>query len=172
MKDKNGKNREGKKQTFSRQQEESRKDRASAQVWTKWPEVESLASQVEKEEEAGSGSAARPLPQPLPCQCPHPDGLSGSRGHAHTGVPSPPWVTVCVWVTQSCPTLCDPKDCSPPGSSVRGILQAAHWSGLPCLPPGDRPNPEMEPGSPTLQAESLPSEPPGKPHPKSRCQQI
>ena len=25
---------------------------------------------------------------------------------------------------QSCPTLCDPKDCSPPGSSVHGILQA------------------------------------------------
>ena len=27
-------------------------------------------------------------------------------------------------VTQSCPTLCDPMDCSPPGSSVNGILQA------------------------------------------------
>ena len=27
-------------------------------------------------------------------------------------------------VAQSCPTLCDPMDCSPPGSSVRGILQA------------------------------------------------
>ena len=27
-------------------------------------------------------------------------------------------------VTQSCPTLCDPMDCSPPGSSVLGILQA------------------------------------------------
>ena len=29
-----------------------------------------------------------------------------------------------VLVTQSCPTLCDPIDCSPPGSSVHGILQA------------------------------------------------
>ena len=29
-----------------------------------------------------------------------------------------------VTVTQSCPTLCDPMDCSPPGSSVHGILQA------------------------------------------------
>jgi len=29
-----------------------------------------------------------------------------------------------VLVTQSCPTLCDPMDCSPPGSSVHGILQA------------------------------------------------
>ena len=29
-----------------------------------------------------------------------------------------------VWVTQSCPTLCGPVDCNPPGSSVHGILQA------------------------------------------------
>ena len=33
-------------------------------------------------------------------------------------------VCVCVLVTQSCLTLCDPVDCSPPGSSVHGILQA------------------------------------------------
>ena len=32
--------------------------------------------------------------------------------------------TVKVKVAQSCPTLCNPKDCSPPGSSVHGILQA------------------------------------------------
>ena len=37
------------------------------------------------------------------------------------------------------------------------------WSGLPCPPPGDLPNPGIEPRSPTLQADSLPSEPPGKP---------
>ena len=30
---------------------------------------------------------------------------------------------VCVLVTQSCPTLCDPMNCSPPGSFVHGILQ-------------------------------------------------
>jgi len=33
-------------------------------------------------------------------------------------------VCVCMLVTQSCPTLCNPMDCSPPGSSVHGILQA------------------------------------------------
>ena len=33
-------------------------------------------------------------------------------------------VCVCVWVVQSCPTLCDPMNCSLPGSSVHGILQA------------------------------------------------
>ena len=32
--------------------------------------------------------------------------------------------SVCVLVTQLCPTLCDPMDCSPPDSSVHGILQA------------------------------------------------
>ena len=32
---------------------------------------------------------------------------------------------------QLCPTLCDPRDGSPPGSPVPGILQQEHWSGLP-----------------------------------------
>ena len=32
---------------------------------------------------------------------------------------------------QSCPTLCDPTDGSPPGSPVPGVLQEEHWSGLP-----------------------------------------
>ena len=38
-----------------------------------------------------------------------------------------------------------------------------YWSGLPCPPPGDLPNPGIKPRSPVLQADSLPSEPPGKP---------
>ena len=33
-------------------------------------------------------------------------------------------IAMCVLLAQSCPTLCDPVDCSRPGSSVRGILQA------------------------------------------------
>ena len=53
---------------------------------------------------------------------------------------------------------------SPRGSSVHGILQAECWSGLPCTP-GDLPNPGIEPQSPELQADSLPSEPPGNPNP-------
>ena len=42
-------------------------------------------------------------------------------------------VCVRVLVTQSCPTLCDPMDCSPPGSSVHGILQARilEWVAIP-----------------------------------------
>ena len=38
-----------------------------------------------------------------------------------------------------------------------------YWSGLPFPSPGDLPDPETEPRSPTLQADALPSEPPGKP---------
>ena len=38
-----------------------------------------------------------------------------------------------------------------------------YWSGLPCPPPEDLPNLGIEPRFPTLQADSLPSEPPEKP---------
>ena len=37
-----------------------------------------------------------------------------------------------------------------------------YWSGLPFPSPEDLPNPGIEPGSPALQADALPSEPPGK----------
>ena len=64
---------------------------------------------------------------------------------------------------QACSTLCSPKDCSPRGSSIYGILQARILEWLPCAPPGDLPDPRMEPASPALQADSLPSESLGKP---------
>ena len=44
-----------------------------------------------------------------------------------------------------------------------GFSRQEYGSGLPCPPPGAFPHPGMEPGSPALQADSLPSEPPGKP---------
>ena len=50
----------------------------------------------------------------------------------------------CCSVTKSCLTLCDPMDCSPPGSSVHGILQQECSSGLPHPPPGDLPDPGIE----------------------------
>ena len=43
-----------------------------------------------------------------------------------------------------------------------GMSRPEYWSGLPFPPPGDLPNPGMEPRSPALQADSLPTEPPGK----------
>ena len=66
-------------------------------------------------------------------------------------------------VAQSCPTLCDPVDCSLPGFSVHGFPRQEYWSGLPFPSPGDLPDPGIEPGSPTLEADTLTSEPPGKP---------
>ena len=67
-------------------------------------------------------------------------------------------------VSQSCLTLCGPMDCSPPGSSVHGILQARilEWVAMPS--PRDLPDPGIEHVSPALQADTLPSEPPGKPN--------
>ena len=44
-----------------------------------------------------------------------------------------------------------------------GFSRQEYWSGLPCPPPGDLPNPGIDPRSPALQVASLPSEPPGKP---------
>ena len=49
---------------------------------------------------------------------------------------------------QSGPTLYDPMDCSLPGSSLSmGFSRQEYWSGLPCLPPGDFPDPGIEPTS-------------------------
>ena len=66
-------------------------------------------------------------------------------------------------------------DCSLPGSSLHEILSVVYqappfmgfsrqeyWSGLPFPSPGDLPNSGIEPGSPTFQADTLTSEPPGK----------
>ena len=67
--------------------------------------------------------------------------------------------TSVVKVTQSCPALCDPMD-----YTVHGILQARvlEWVAFPFS--GDLPDPGIEPGSPALQADSLPTELSGKPH--------
>ena len=45
-----------------------------------------------------------------------------------------------------------------------GFSRQEHWSGLPFPSPGDPPNPVIEPGSPALQADTLPFEAPGKPN--------
>ena len=50
--------------------------------------------------------------------------------------------------------------CQPPLST--DFSRQAYWSEKPIPSPGNRPNPGIEPGSPSLQADSLPSEPPGK----------
>ena len=64
-----------------------------------------------------------------------------------------------VLVAQSCPTVCDPMDCSLPGSSVHGILQARilEWVAIPFS------RGSSQARSPALQADSLLSEQAGKP---------
>ena len=61
-------------------------------------------------------------------------------------------------------TLCDSMDSGLQGSFVHGVLQARilEWVALPF--PEDPPDPGIKPGSPALQAGSVPSEPPGNGH--------
>ena len=62
---------------------------------------------------------------------------------------------------QSCPTLCDPMDLARQVLLSMGISRQEYWSGLPCPPPGDRPNPGIESMSSVshaLQADSLSAE--------------
>ena len=66
-----------------------------------------------------------------------------------------------VLVVQLCPTLCNLMDCSCQGSPVHGILQARILEWV-AISSGDLPEPGIEPGSPTLQADSLLSDTPGK----------
>ena len=61
-----------------------------------------------------------------------------------------PSLIIRVLVGQSCPTFCEPMDCSLSGSSVHGIFQQAYWSGLPFPSPGALTVPGIEPGSPAL----------------------
>ena len=74
-------------------------------------------------------------------------------------------VCVCLLVTQSCLTLCDPMDCSPLGFSVHGVLQARtlEWVAIPFSRVSFWPRDLTQGSDPALQADSLPSEPPGKP---------
>ena len=60
-----------------------------------------------------------------------------------------------VLVTQSFPTLCEPMDYSPPLSIE--FSRQEYWRGLPFPSPRDLPDPGIEPGSPSLQVDSLPS---------------
>ena len=48
---------------------------------------------------------------------------------------------------QSCLTLCDPMDLQPAGHLSMGFSRQEYWSGLPCPPPGDLPDPGIEPES-------------------------
>ena len=66
-------------------------------------------------------------------------------------------------VRQSCWLFVTPWTVARQAPLSMGFSRQEYWSGLPCPPPGDLPNPAIELRSSELQADSLPPEPPGKP---------
>ena len=72
-------------------------------------------------------------------------------------------------VAKLCPTLCDPMDCSLPGSFAQGVFQARILEWLPFPSSVDLPHSGIEPGSPAMQPDSLPTELPGKAQRKLGC---
>ena len=72
-------------------------------------------------------------------------------------------IYVCVLVAQWCLALGDPMEYSKQAPLSKGFPRQEYWSGLPLPSPGDLFNPGVESWSPASQADSLPSEPPGKP---------
>ena len=83
------------------------------------------------------------------------DGWRGGRGDGGGGL-----------VAKSCPTLAIPWTIAHQAPLNMGFSRQEYWSGLPCPPPGDLPDPWIEPSSPValaLQAESFTSELPRKP---------
>ena len=71
-------------------------------------------------------------------------------------------------VVQWCPTLCNPMDCSPPGSSAMGFSRQEYWSGLSWPFPGDLPGSGIKPAS--LMSPAL--APPGKTIKSIKCNKI
>ena len=67
-------------------------------------------------------------------------------------------------VNKSCLILATPWTVSCQAHLSMGFPRQECWNGLPFPSPGDLPNPGIEPGSPAWQANSLPTEPPGKSH--------
>ena len=82
-------------------------------------------------------------------------GWTGRLGLAYT-------IDMCAVLREVTSTLCNPMDCSLPGSSVQGIFQVGIPSGLTFPPPGYLPSPGIEPPLLHWQTGSLPLAPPGK----------
>ena len=64
-------------------------------------------------------------------------------------------IAMCL-ATQLCLTFYNPMDCNPHQALCPwGFSRQEYWSGLPCPPPGDLPNPRIEPRSPALHMDSF-----------------
>ena len=110
--------------------------------------------------DSGTGSSRLPCLMVLPMYT-----RSSCRGVLHVREAFSDGLVLCGARSLSRVQLCDPTDCSPPRSSVHGILQARTLEWVPFPSPGDLPDPGMElvsPASPALAGSSLPPVPPGK----------
>ena len=101
----------------------------------------------------GSSSPVRDR-TPVPCT-----GTQSLHHWTSREIPNP----YKVLVAKSCLTLTTPWAVACQAPLSMEISRQEYWNGLPFPTPGNRPNPEVKPRSPALQADSLPSEPPGKP---------
>ena len=98
--------------------------------------------------------------QPLQTASQHPtSGTPNSERGSHITIQTPPGGDGGL-VTKVVSDFWDPMDCNLPGTSVHRTSQARIQSGLPFPPSGYLSNPGIKPGSPILQAGSLPTEPP------------
>ena len=69
------------------------------------------------------------------------------------------YLCVC-FIAQSCPTLCDPRNCSRQALPSMEFSRQERWGGMPFPPPGALPERGIKPRSPSSQTDSLLSEPP------------
>ena len=107
-------------------------------------------------------SPSSPAHQELVSSLPLGLGPSGIGGEISVR-PLPRWCLTSLAqtsVSQSCPTLCYPMTVTRQ-APLSGFSRQQYWSGLPFPPPGDLPDPGIEPGCPALREDALPSEPPG-----------
>ena len=101
-------------------------------------------------------------------QSPRPDSKGGNvNSYTLIGVQGSyyvPGCCCCYLVTQSCLTLCDPWTVARQAPLSVGFCRQEYWSGLPFPPPGDLPEPGIEPASSALAGKFFTTEQPGKPH--------
>ena len=93
----------------------------------------------------------------------HPCTRRAEPAGGKPSLPQPSVGPVLCLVIQLCLTLATPWTAAHQAPLSMGLSRQEYWRELPCPPPGDLPNPGIELRSATLQADSLPSEPPGKP---------
>ena len=132
------------------------------------PSLHSRASLVRTHQHRPAGARTR---EPTRAPCPSlrrspgtPASWGVSPNLPWTGPPSAGGLHHAVLSAQSCPTLCDPWAVVHQAPLSMGFSRPEYWSGWLCPPPEDLPNPGIKPRSPVLQADSLPSKPPGKPN--------